>query len=123
MLAAAKGHDKCVSALLAAGAWLEGVDMNAETALGMAVSHGHAGCASQLLHQGAAMRKGSRVKGLSSALASCHRQAPSSVGVVRAVIQAESRWRRRRPLALVREQRVAAKDEAMARRVWNHVEV
>lgn len=35
----------------------------------------------------------------------------------RQVIQSESRWRRRRALALVREQRVAARDEATARRM------
>ena len=37
-----------------------------------------------------------------------------------AVLQGESRWRRRRALALIREQREAGSDWAKARKVWRH---
>ena len=43
-------------------------------------------------------------------------------GVV-AVLQGESRWRRRRALALIREQREASSDAEKARKVWKHSNV
>ena len=118
MFAATNGHEAVVSALLVAGAEVEVADNYGFTALILAAMRGHEACVSQLLCMGAAMPQPHLASALSSVLRSENARATTT-----AAIQGEFRWRRRRPLALVREQRVAARDEALARKVWKHVEV
>lgn len=76
-----------------------------------AARYGHEGCVAVLLTAGAEVTQ----EPLTSTRVDRHS--------CRQRCRLLSRWRRRRPLVLVREQRVAVMDGAMARKVCKHVEV
>ena len=155
MLAAWNGHEACVSALLAAGAEVEAASEDGATALTLAVRTSHTSCVSALVQAGAGVNAVD-ASGRTALHIAANRRSESCMSLLMqagaelrqeqltgcvdslgqqvnmpelltqhhmAMLQGSSRWRRRRPLALVRELRVAAKDEAMARKVWKHCEV
>lgn len=99
--AAVGGSADSMAILIAAGARLDAPMDGRGTALASALLHEAVPCVALLLAAGAAVDE-SMLRG--------ELRNPS----VRTLVQHESRWRRRRALALVREQRVAARDAKLA---------
>lgn len=134
-LAAGGGHDDCVALLLAAGATAVDVSPEGVTSpLRAAVENWHSSTVEQLTSvvdqlqpmPGLCDLDPELVAALSDEDDPLHEMAVEAKewrDEAVDVLQHASRWQRRRPLALVREQRAAARDEAMARRVWVHGEV
>ena len=117
--AAEDGDRSTLQALLAAST---PVDLESkhfwddQTALHAAARQGHAACVSLLLQAGAKLG-GAATNDGSTPLARARRYGHATVV---AILQGTSRWRRRRALALIREQREAGSDWRKARKVWKH---
>ena len=119
ILAAGNGHTAYVSVLVQAGADVNAVDASGTTALHIAANWRRESCVSLLMQAGAELTQ--------EQLTGCVNSEGQQVNMPErlsqhhmAMLQGSSRWRRRRPLALAREQRVAAMDGALARKVWKH---
>ena len=109
-------HAGCASDLAKAGANVDATDLQyGYTPLYRAAQSGCQGCVSLLLKAGAKL--GAVASDGNTPLFLAQRSGHS--GVV-AMLQGESRWRRRRALALIREQREAGSDWGKARKEWGH---
>ena len=104
-----------MSLLLKAGANVNAADKDGETPLHVAAAHADGPCVSLLAAAGAKL--GAVAMDGSTPLSLAHQSGHSAVLTA---LQGESRWRRRRALTLIREQREAGSDEAKARKMWKH---
>ena len=127
--AAKNGSEACVSLLLQAGANVNAANERDYTPLDRAVENGSVACIALLLNAGAhtcVLRGLWRVhRPDQAALADeSHRDHDRAVAMEKrriaivAVLQSEYRWRRRRPLALIREQRRAVRDAGLVHKRW-----
>ena len=112
-LEAMQGNAACVSTLLAAGADVDAANKDSKTALMWAAMTGHKACVSLLLAAGADVEAANRDGGTALMLAARYGQAACV-----ALLQGAARWRRRRPLALIREQRRAVRDAGLVHKRW-----
>ena len=114
----------CVSLLLWAGADVNAANNNEQfrrcgwTPLHLAASEGDVACVTMLLAAGAKLLIVAR-DGTTPLYWACENDFTAVV----ALMQSESRWRRRRALALIREQRQAGRDWGKARKEWRHSKV
>jgi len=105
-VAADAGHaDVCALLLTASYAAVDAVASHGKTALHKAALYGHAAAAAALLRGGASLRVEDGWGSTAVQLA-----AASGFAECVEVLQCEARWRTRRALALVREQRRVARD-------------
>lgn len=106
----------CVPMLLGAGAEVGARSGRGHTAIGLAIQGAKAGVAAMLLQQGAEIPRQALyiLFGDESASESDDESEEDQVRTW-CVLETESRWRRRRPLALAREQRRAIRDHAKTR--------
>ena len=117
VVATTMGHEACVSALLEAGADSGATNEHGAQPLFIAARNLDTACLAVLLQQASEHN-------VAIALHVARESADTAgeLAELQATVQSHCRWRRRRALALVREQRLAARDEAMARKVRKHVE-
>ena len=117
-LATEHGDEACVSMLVEAGADVDAADQDGWTPLHWAAWCGHEACVSMLVKAGA--NPGTAASDGDTPILQAHRR--GHIGIV-AVLQGTSRWRRRRALALIREQREAGSDWRKAKKEWKHSKV
>lgn len=127
--AAMKGNPECVSLLLQAGASIEAMAGRGSTAMHIAAKECHVAATALLAAASPCLRVPSAVfvvneseqQALDDPSHFCHvgalRRAESRDATL-TVLHNESRWRRRRPLALIREQRRAVRDAGRVHKQW-----
>jgi len=113
--AAGEGHTMCAEALMGAGADMDAGNKHGSTALMMAAKHGRGECVVLLANAGAhpgvrTHAGGVTARGLFAARLITEENKPERARVLDALVRAE-RWRTRRGLAIVREQRRIARDK------------